>query len=147
MSLLNTTPLTPPENDDIEVLYLEDDPDLAELYELKLKLDGYHVRVARLDAAPAPPTAGPDPELLFIDIRSRARRGLEVLPSWRADSRFRDVPAVILSDLSREALEDRGMRLGDLDQVVRTPYVVTGLGRGASTRTSGTDNVKTLPRP
>jgi hypothetical protein len=38
---INAAPTEP--DDGIDVLYLEDDPELAELYELKLQLDGYRV--------------------------------------------------------------------------------------------------------
>ena len=34
------------EDDDIRVLFVEDDPTVAQMYKLKLELDGYHVELA-----------------------------------------------------------------------------------------------------
>ena len=34
-------------DEDVSVLFIEDDPAVAEMYKLKLELDGYTVRVAK----------------------------------------------------------------------------------------------------
>lgn len=103
----------------VEVLYLEDDRDLAALYEDKLRMDGYHVRTVPLDASPPAVMAGAAPELLFVDIRSRARVAVEALAAWRRDARVGNAPAVILSDANSATLEERGIHLGPLDQLLR----------------------------
>lgn len=121
LTVSHRDPAAPGLDDGIEVLYLEDDPDLAEMYELKLQTDGYHVRTVPLAGGPPLPASGPAPELLFVDIRSETGGSANVFARWRADSRFRDIPAVILSDVNRQGLEERGIRLGNLDQIVRTP--------------------------
>ena len=37
----------------LDILFIEDDPDIAEMYRLKLELDGYWVRVVEPDVAVA----------------------------------------------------------------------------------------------
>jgi DNA-binding response OmpR family regulator len=113
---MNAAPTEP--DDGIDVLYLEDDPELAELYELKLQLDGYRVRSVPLDSSPRAAVSEPPPQLLFVDMRSRAQHALEAVAAWRAAGRFHDIPAVMLSALSEGELRERGLRLGELDQVV-----------------------------
>jgi hypothetical protein len=56
--------------------------------------------------------------LLFVDMRSRAQHALEAVAAWRAERRYHDIPAVMLSALSQGELRERGLRLGELDQVV-----------------------------
>ena len=105
-------------DDDIEVLYLEDDPDLAEMYRLKLQLDGYHVRIVPLDSTPAAQIPGPTPELLFVDIRSSVRRGMASLDAWRNDPRFSQTPAVIMSNVTASKLGESGLRLSPMDELI-----------------------------
>src|SRR5437763_12665275 len=51
----------------VDILFIADDPDLAEMYRLKLELDGYWVRVVQPEAAVAEALRH-RPELVFLDL-------------------------------------------------------------------------------
>lgn len=122
MSLFTPTMPTATEPDgDIEVLYLEDDPDLAEMYRLKLQLDGYHVRIVPISSSPPAQIGEPTPDLLFVDIRSGVRRGMASLDAWRNDPRFSQTPAVIMSNVSARKLSEYGVRLSPMDELLVIP--------------------------
>lgn len=123
MMELESSAATDEPDDAVEVLYLEDDPDMAQLYELKLQMDGYHVHTVPLESTPPAVMTTPLPELLFVDMRLRARVAWESLAAWRRDRRLRGAPAVILSNLDAAALEQRGVHLGPLDQVLMRPIL------------------------
>ncbi|MGH7867337.1 MAG: response regulator, partial [Candidatus Dormibacteraceae bacterium] len=56
--------------DDVRVLLVEDDPDFAEMYRLKLELDGYMVLLASDgEVALSMLQNDPLPDLVFLDIR------------------------------------------------------------------------------
>jgi DNA-binding response OmpR family regulator len=121
--------LTRSGDDDVRVLLVEDDPEVAQMYRLKLELDGYAVDVAS-DGVQALRMATQDPpDLLFLDIRLPKMDGLGVLEALREDTRTQNLPVVILSNYSERELVERGLRLGALDYLIKsqtTPARVSG---------------------
>jgi CheY-like chemotaxis protein len=113
----------------VRVLLVEDDPEVAQMYRLKLELDGYSVQVAG-DGLEALRSATNDPpDILFLDIRLPKMDGLGVLEVLRQDERTRNLPVVILSNYSERELVDRGLKLGALDFLIKsqtTPARVAG---------------------
>ena len=116
-------------DDDVRVLFVEDDPAVADMYKLKLELDGYTVELA-CDGIEALQMATVNPpDIIFLDIRLPKMDGLGVLEALRRDERTRRVPVVILSNYSERELVDRGLRLGALEYLVKsqtTPARVAG---------------------
>jgi CheY-like chemotaxis protein len=115
--------------DDVRVLFVEDDPAVAEMYKLKLELDGYAVEVAGDGLQAVQMAMGNPPDLIFLDIRLPKMDGMGVLEALRQDERTREVPVVILSNYSERELVERGLRLGALDYLVKsqtTPARVAG---------------------
>jgi len=112
--------LTRAEEDDVRVLFVEDDPAVAQMYRLKLELDGYAVEVA-VDGVQAVhmATCSP-PDIIFLDIRLPRMDGLGVLEALRQDERTRTVPVVILSNYSERELVDRGLKLGALEYLIKS---------------------------
>ena len=117
------------EEDEVRVLFVEDDPTVAQMYRLKLELDGYSVDVAS-DGEQALSRATSDPpDIVFLDIRLPKLDGLGVLAALRQHERTRLVPVVILSNYSERELVERGLKLGALEYLVKsqtTPARVAG---------------------
>jgi DNA-binding response OmpR family regulator len=116
-------------DDDVRVLFVEDDPAVAHMYKLKLELDGYAVDVAGDGVQAVEMAMGNPPDLIFLDIRLPKMDGLCVLEALRKDERTCRVPVVILSNYSEHELVDRGLRLGALEYLVKsqtTPARVAG---------------------
>lgn len=112
--------LTRSGDEDVRVLLVEDDPEVAQMYRLKLELDGYAVDIAS-DGVEALRMATEDPpDLLFLDIRLPKMDGLGVLEALREDARTQNLPVVILSNYSETELVDRGLRLGALDYLIKS---------------------------
>src|SRR5207237_2666125 len=93
---------TQADEDLVDVLLVEDDPSVLEMYRLKLELDGYRVNTA-LDGAAGLKKAGDlTPDIIFLDIRLPKMDGLEVLRKLRAQEKTRDNPVMILSTYAEE---------------------------------------------
>src|SRR3989442_11131965 len=89
-------------DDEVRVLFVEDDEAVADMYKLKLELDGYSVTVVA-DGETAIEVALQDPpDLVFLDIRLPTMDGFQVLELLRSDDRTRYVPVVILSNYGQE---------------------------------------------
>src|SRR5712691_11055104 len=86
-----------PAEEAIRVLFIEDDPAVAEMYKLKLELDGYQVVVVADDDHVLQEAASLRPDMIFLDLRPGQDRGLATLQRLRATTGTRDVPVIILS--------------------------------------------------
>ena len=121
-------PLAAPE--DVRVLFVEDDPSVAQMYKLKLELDGYRVEIAS-DGEMALEMAGKAlPDIIFLDIRLPKLDGIGVLEALRADPTTRSVPVVILSNYNERELVDRGAKLGVLDHLFKSQTTPAKLADG-----------------
>ena len=117
------------EEDEVRVLFVEDDPAVAQMYRLKLELDGYSVEIAPDgEQAVAKAMAAPT-DIVFLDIRLPKLDGLGVLEALRAQRQTRQIPVVILSNYSEGELIERGLKLGALEYLIKsqtTPAKVAG---------------------
>jgi CheY-like chemotaxis protein len=123
-------------DEDVHVLFVEDDTATAQMYRLKLELDGYHVDVAGDGEAALQMARSSPPDIIFLDIRLPKLDGIGVLEALRADPVTSAVPVVILSSHSEKELVERGAKLGVLDHLIKsktTPAMVAaGLPRWLS---------------
>ncbi|MDQ6790933.1 MAG: response regulator [Candidatus Dormibacteraeota bacterium] len=117
------------EEDEVRVLFVEDDPAVAQMYRLKLELDGYAVEIATDGEQAVAKAMAEPPDIVFLDIRLPKLDGLGVLEALRAQRQTRQIPVVILSNYSEGELIERGLKLGALEYLIKsqtTPAKVAG---------------------
>ena len=101
-----------PVEDTIRVLFIEDDPAVAEMYKLKLELDGYQVKVVSNDDQVMQEAAALRPDMIFLDLRMGEELGIATLQRLRATDGTRHLPVIILSSRAAQEMADglRGTR-------------------------------------
>ncbi len=109
-----------PDADDVRVLFVEDDASVAQMYRLKLELDGYTVDVAEDGLVALEKARTLHPDIIFLDIRLPKLDGLGVLEALRADVTTAPIPVVILSNWNEKELVERGVKLGALDHLIKS---------------------------
>ena len=114
--------------DDVRVLFVEDDLSVAQMYRLRLELDGYTVDIAA-DGPAALEKARSLPDIIFLDIRLPKLDGISVLEKLRAEPLTAGIPVVILSNWNEKELVQRGIQLGALDHLVKSQTTPTKLSR------------------
>jgi DNA-binding response OmpR family regulator len=114
-------------DDTIRVLFIEDDPAVAEMYKLKLELDGYQVMVVANDDQVVTEAATLRPDMIYLDLRVGEDVGFATLDRLRATDGTRGVPVIILSRLGPHDLAGRGFKPDTLDYVVRADTGPSGL--------------------
>ena len=124
-----STAMEKTEEDDVRVLFVEDDPAVAQMYRLKLELDGYSVEIATDGVQAVAKALADPPDIVFLDIRLPKLDGLGVLEALRGQEQTKQIPVVILSNYSERELINRGLKLGALEYLIKsqtTPAKVAG---------------------
>jgi CheY-like chemotaxis protein len=116
--------------DDVRVLFVEDDPSVAQMYKLKLELDGYSVTVAPDGEEAVRLAIENPPDIVFLDIRLPKMDGLAVLEKLRQTERTSAVPVVILSNYSERELVEKGLKLGALEYLIKSQTTPAKLAGG-----------------
>jgi CheY-like chemotaxis protein len=116
--------------EEVRVLLIEDDPESAEMYGLKLELDGYTVTRAADGEEGLELAAAVVPDIIFLDIRLPKMDGFQVLEALRADDTLKHVPVIILSNYGETEMIERGKTLGALDYLVKAETPPASLTKG-----------------
>jgi CheY-like chemotaxis protein len=90
-----TRPFDAPD-EHLEAVYIGDDQRLADLYKLRLELDGYRVTVVRTPADAAAACRRQAPDIVFVDAGATDRSVLEAIGSLRRHHQLKDAPIVLL---------------------------------------------------
>ncbi|HEY6783050.1 MAG TPA: response regulator [Candidatus Dormibacteraeota bacterium] len=105
--------------DDVRVLLIEDDVAAAEMYRLRLVADGYLVVIARDGHEGLRLAADEAPDFIYLDLRLPGLDGFEVLEQLRADPATMHIPVIVLTNYGEPELQERGLKLGALEFLVK----------------------------
>lgn len=100
-------------------LYIGDDNGLADLYKLKLEMDGYVVTLAATGTEGLARLRQQVPDIMFLDLGPADQSLLEMLRKVRRKGDLEDVPAVLLWRGGTDEPTIQGLRLGPRDFLVR----------------------------
>ena len=117
-------------SDDVQVLFIEDDPTVAQMYKLKLELDGYTVKMAKDGEEGLQLATEVKPDIIFLDIRLPKMDGFAVLEGLRSNEDTKQIPVVILSNYGERELVERGLKLGALEYLIKSQTTPANLSRG-----------------
>lgn len=110
------------------VLVVEDDPDIRQLVELRLRGLGHRVVSASSGAEALSVIAERgDPEVVVLDVAMPGMTGLEVLRALRARPEHAHLPAIFLSARVRPEDIAAGEELGAI--YLTKPFVVSALAK------------------
>jgi DNA-binding response OmpR family regulator len=80
------------------VLLIEDHPDIADLYQLKLQLEGYRVAIARTGDEGLSLATSLLPDVILLDLNLPGLEGLELLAHLRAKDATNAIPVVVITE-------------------------------------------------
>ncbi len=96
----------------LRILHIEDDPDLAEMYALGMKMQGFEVVTAGDGVVGVEAALASGPDLVVIDIGLPLLDGLQVLARLRQDPRTAELPALLLTAFNPRDYRQRAAALG-----------------------------------
>ena len=109
-------------SDNLKVLLIEDEKEVAELYRLKLSLDGYQVLVAIDGEDGLTKSLETNPDLIFLDIKMPGMDGFEVLKHLRKNDNTKSTPIVILSNFDEQEMIEKGLSLGANEYLIKSQF-------------------------
>lgn len=95
-----------------QILILEQDAVLADIYKRALEKVGFAVRIAEHGAAGLEAIRKKRPHLVILDVLLPHVDGFEVLETIRSDSKTEGIPVIVLSDAGERADVERAFGLG-----------------------------------
>ncbi len=101
------------------VLVIEDDPFYSNIYKMKLEKEGIYAEVAMSGDAGIALARKEKPALILTDLIMPGKDGFEILRVLKADPNLKDVPVIVLSNLSQEEDMRRAKELGAVDYLVK----------------------------
>jgi len=105
------------------ILLVEDDEFLSELYATKLNLEGYKVTLANDGEKGLKFAISEKPDLILLDIVLPKIDGFEVLKQVKSNSAIRNIPIILLTNLSQKDEVDKGLDLGAVDYLIKAHFM------------------------
>lgn len=103
-----------------KILIVDDDIILRQMYEERLKAEGYEVSSAT-DGEEALKVAKEKPQnLILLDIMMPKINGLDVLKMLKADEDTKKVPIILLTALIQDVDKQKGLAFGADDYIVKS---------------------------
>ena len=103
-----------------KILVVEDDLFLTNIYRSKLGEAGFSVEAASDGHAALSKLEEYSPDVILLDIVMPKMNGFELIKRIKADSRWHNVPILVITNLAEQADEQKARELGATDFVIKT---------------------------
>ena len=101
------------------VLVVEDDPFYSKIYKTKLAKEKIESQLVSNGNEALKAVATLRPGLILLDLIMPGKDGFETLTELKADPAVRDIPVIVLSNLSQEEDIERIKELGAIEYLVK----------------------------
>ncbi len=103
-----------------KILLVDDDLTLREMYDERLKAEGFVITQASNGQEAIKLARETKPEVILLDIMMPKVNGFDVLKTLKDDPDTKDIPVIILSALIQDVDKAEGKKLGAVDYIVKS---------------------------
>lgn len=111
-----------PRSDKKTVLLIEDDPFLVGMYKEKFTMEGFEVLVAEDGLQGLSFATSQKIDIIILDILIPKLSGIDLLARLRQDEKGKDVPVIVLTNLSGSEDEQKIRSYGVKDYLIKSNY-------------------------
>lgn len=106
------------------IMIIEDDSFVMDIYQTKLALEGFSVVSASngMEALKKFDDSAFTPDLILLDIVMPYVNGLEVLEKIKKNERLKEIPIILLTNLSQKEDIEQGLTLGARDYLIKSHF-------------------------
>ncbi len=107
----------------IKILLIEDDAFLLSMYTTKFELENFEVVAAEDGEKGVKLALEIRPSIILLDIILPNMDGFEALKKIKTDPATKDIPVILLTNLSQKTDIDRGLALGANDFLIKAHFI------------------------
>ena len=102
-----------------KIIVADDDLDVCELLEMKLRQSNYQVHTALDGLQALEMIRSIRPNLVILDIMMPLMSGMDVLRQMRSEPAIADIPVILMTAKRQEKDVDSGFALGVVDYIIK----------------------------
>lgn len=106
-----------------KILIIEDDEFLLSMYASKLEMEGYKIITATDGEKAARCLEKEVPDLILLDLVLPKKDGFAVLKELREKPATKNIPVIVLTNLSQKSDIDRCFALGVNDYLIKAHFI------------------------
>src|SRR5665647_630960 len=106
----------------LKIMVVEDDSFVMDIYQTKLSQEGYEVLQAENGTEAFKKLETEIPDLILLDIIMPYVDGLQVLKKIKAEEKLKNIPVVLLTNLSQKENINEGLGLGADDYLIKSHF-------------------------
>ena len=110
-----------------KILIIEDDSFLSEMYSTKLIREGFETEIAINGKQGLDKIKSIKPDLVLLDIVLPKMDGFEILESVKKDSKLKNIPIVLLTNLGQKNEIEKGLLLGADEYIIKAHFTPTAV--------------------
>jgi len=114
-----------------KILFIEDDKDQVLLYKVKFELEGFDFCFACTGLEGIKIASEKKPDLIFLDIILFEMSGIDVLRLLKSNAETKNIPVVLLTNLTKKSLNEEGKKLGAVCCLAKTNVTLKELTKMA----------------
>lgn len=108
----------------LKILIIEDDKSLVKILEQAMDPKKFEVILAMEAEEGIEKAILEKPELIVLDIMLPGQNGFECLKMLKEQTKTRQIPVIILSNLGQTEEVNRGLKLGAVDYLVKADFSI-----------------------
>lgn len=102
------------------VLIIEDDPLVSRMYQTVFEFEGFDVEMARNGEEGLEKLKKNKPKMILLDVMMPKMSGIEVLQELKSDPNTKNIPVVVLTNLSGDKDAEKALELGAVKFIVKS---------------------------
>lgn len=107
------------------ILIIEDDPFLSEIYVTKFDQEDFEVDIAKDGKEGFAAAKESRPDIVLLDVVLPEVDGFEVLRLFKKNSFLKNIPIILLTNLSQKNEVEKGMKLGASAYFIKAHFTPT----------------------
>ncbi len=111
-----------PAKKQIQLLLVEDDVFLANIYKTKFEMEGFKVSLAYDGEEALKELRKKKPDLVLLDVLLPKMDGFSVLEKIKRNKKFSDIPVILLTNLGQKTDVEKGMAMGAADYLIKVHF-------------------------
>jgi DNA-binding response OmpR family regulator len=102
------------------ILLVDDDLTLREMYEERMKAEGFSIIQATNGEEAIKKARESKPNVILLDIMMPKVNGFDVLKELKSDPEMKNIPVIVLTALIQDVDRIQGKKLGAVDYIVKS---------------------------